>query len=124
MSTTKLFLQWLVAQLISSLIMSLFVAYIVLGDMSGYEEPSYQLILVLFLIFILSSLTLGLPLLLLLVLKKKRIINNLFYFIAFMLSLSIMIGVAIIGFSMDTQQFIGLCISYIPPYFIIFNKNW
>ena len=124
MSTTKLFLQWLVAQLISSLIMSPFVAYIVLGDMKGYKEPSYQLILLLVFIFFISSIVLGLPLLLLLMLKKKRIINNLFYYIAFMLALSVMIGVAIIGFSMDTQQFFGVCISYIPFYFILFNKNW
>lgn len=116
----KFIIRWAFIQLISSMLMSTIVCYIIIGKVKGFYDPGLEMVLFYGSVFFIISVFFGLPLLIALFSiydnKVKKSSTSIFLFITI---LTLSISVMHYFLPLKSTEFVALLISYVSGYFYL-----
>ncbi|MEN9442649.1 MAG: hypothetical protein RLZ33_2726 [Bacteroidota bacterium] len=116
----KFIIRWALIQLISSMLMSTIVCYIIIGKVKGFYDPGLEMVLFYGSVFFIISVFFGLPLLIALFSiydnKVKKSSTSIFLFITI---LTLSISVMHYFLPLKSSEFVALLISYVSGYFYL-----
>lgn len=116
----KFIIRWALIQLISSMLMSTIVCYIIIGKVKGFYDPGLEMVLFYGSVFFIISVFFGLPLLIALFSiydnKVKKSSTSIFLFITI---LTLSISVMHYFLPLKSTEFVALLISYVSGYFYL-----
>lgn len=119
----KTVFKWLTLNFISSVLMSFFIVYIIIGAVKGFSNPSVNKVLFFFILTYPFSLIFGFPLLLLLMLKDHLKFQKKCSFLGIYIGVIILILIISANyFHFNLLEFLALFCSYVPSYFYLFLK--
>jgi len=114
----KFIIRWALIQLISSMLMSTIVCYIIIGKVKGFYDPGIEMVLFYGFVFFIISIFFGLPLLIALYSiydnKVKKSANALLLFLTV---LTITLSAIQYFLPLKRIELGALCISYVSGYF-------
>jgi hypothetical protein len=121
----KVFLYWLLIQLLGSLVMSSIIVFLLIGNVKGFSDPSLGKVFFITAIYFLHALKFGVFILCMWLLIKRNLTRVGYKSGITLLILSLLILTIIVSFLFNLKNgyIISLIVSYLPLHIIFFHKS-